>query len=216
MNSITLSGKDWEVIGGNGEVYCYILDLGDGKRLDIVNDSHISGGYGYNLYYICNDVLWQVKKDSNLNECVMIGNDIANGKLDDNAIIALCYDEIFKKKEETKNYKDADVYIDVGALKKSIKANGHASKSIIAMEELAELSQVVSKAYRYIDNNETKMESGLNTDDILDNMAEEIADVLICIANLKIMYGIKNEDINGWIDYKIRRQKIKDTKIKSK
>lgn len=214
MNSITLSGKDWEVIGGNGEVYCYILDLGDGKRLIIINDSHISGGYS--LYYICNDVLWQVKKESDLYECIEAGNDIADGKIDDNVIMDHFYDQILKKKEETKNYKDADVYIDVGALKKSIKANGHASKSIIAMEELAELSQVVSKAYRYIDNNETKMESGLNTADILDNMAEEIADALICIANLKIMYGIKNEDINGWIDYKIRRQKIKDTKMKSK
>lgn len=212
-------GKDWELTEISDQV-CYRLDLGNNRFLDIVGHCSGMGDASYDfghckMYYICNGISRLLKKDSNLDECMMIGNDIANRKLDDNAIIALCYDEIFKKKEETKRSKDADISIDVDALKKSIEVNGHTSKSIVAMEELAELSQAVSKAYRYIDNNETKMESGLNTADILDNMSEEIADVLICITNLKIMYNIKNEDIKSWIDYKIRRQKIKDTKMKS-
>lgn len=252
MNFIALSGKEWEVIERGGQVYCYRLDLGDGKRLDIVGDRSGTGDASYDsgrysLFYIRNGESWRVKNESDLYECIAAGNDIADGELDDNTIINYCYDQIFKKKEETKSSKDpesvdesdseesnntpyfvdlinrfiensVDMSIDVDALKKSIEANGYTSKSIIAMEELAELSQVVSKAHRYIDSNEVKVNSDrdLNAADILDNMAEEIADVLICITNLKIMYGIKNEDIKSWIDYKIRRQKIKDRKMKNK
>lgn len=206
-------GKDWELTETSDQV-CYRLDLGNNRFLDIIGHCSGMGDASYDfwhckMYYICNGISRLLKKDSNLDECMMIGNDIANRKLDDNAIIALCYDEIFKKKE------DADISIDVDALKKSIEVNGHTSKSIVAMEELAELSQAVSKAARYIDNNETIVDSYLTTADILDNMAEEIADVLICITNLKIMYGIKNEFVQKWIGYKICRQKIKDCKMKN-
>jgi NTP pyrophosphatase (non-canonical NTP hydrolase) len=197
LNFIELSGKDWKVIERNGEVYCYRLYIDDKKHLDIIRDYSNLGDYKYSMYYTCNGTHWKVKQGSDLYECIMEGNNIADAKINDNI---------------------ADMSIDVEALKKSIEINGYASKSIIAMEELSELSQVVSKAHRYIDGNEVKVNSdrNLNTYDILDNMSEEIADVLICITNLKIMYNIKNEDIKSWIDYKIRRQKIKDTKMKSK
>lgn len=61
----------------------------------------------------------------------------------------------------------------------------------IAMEECAELIQAVSKAKRGNVNKE--------------NLAEEIADVLICIDWLKDVYDISLEDIDKWIDIKEKR-----------
>jgi NTP pyrophosphatase (non-canonical NTP hydrolase) len=67
------------------------------------------------------------------------------------------------------------------------------------MEELAELTQATSKALRGKLNRE--------------NMTEEIADVLICIEMLKILYDIDVNDIQFWIDAKIERQKERDREI---
>lgn len=63
--------------------------------------------------------------------------------------------------------------------------------STIAMEECAELIQAISKAKRgKLDKN---------------NMAEEIADVLICVDWIGEIYNIPYEDINTWIEYKQQR-----------
>lgn len=56
--------------------------------------------------------------------------------------------------------------------------------STIAMEECAELVQAISKAKR------GKLDRA--------NVAEEIADVLICIEWIKEAYEISEEEINTW------------------
>lgn len=61
----------------------------------------------------------------------------------------------------------------------------------IAMEELAELIQAISKAKR------GKLD--------YENMAEEIADVFIVIDWLREVYSIKNSDIYKWVDHKEKR-----------
>lgn len=83
---------------------------------------------------------------------------------------------------------------------------GQAEQSRLAMEECAELIQAINKMSRlnrgYKDYNSAK-----------DNLTEEIADVLIMIEQLKIMYNITDDDIQHWIDYKHERQ-IKRLKLR--
>lgn len=74
---------------------------------------------------------------------------------------------------------------------KSIKHYGEEIQSTVCMEECAELIQAVSKAKRgRPDKN---------------NMAEEIADVLICIEILKQIYDIPDYSIKNWIERKQER-----------
>lgn len=74
---------------------------------------------------------------------------------------------------------------------KSIKHYGEEIQSTVCMEECAELIQAVSKAKRgKPDKN---------------NMAEEIADVLICIEILKQIYDIPDYSIENWIERKQER-----------
>lgn len=61
----------------------------------------------------------------------------------------------------------------------------------IAMEECSELIQAISKAKRgKLDKN---------------NMAEEIADVMICLEWVKDAYDIKEDEVKDWIFKKIHR-----------
>lgn len=63
-------------------------------------------------------------------------------------------------------------------------------QTMIAMEECAELCQAISKCFRYVDREYKK------------NLTEEIADVLIMIEQLKIIYNISEDDIINWINNK--------------
>lgn len=63
--------------------------------------------------------------------------------------------------------------------------------STIAMEENAELIQAISKAKR------GKLDK--------DNLAEEIADVLICIDWIQEIYKINPVQVYSWIDTKTER-----------
>lgn len=80
-------------------------------------------------------------------------------------------------------------------IEKSIEHYGTELQSIVCMEECAELIQAISKIQR----------KGLN-EELKNHLAEEIADVMICIRMLRMMYGINSEDVSEWIDYKIERQ----------
>lgn len=68
----------------------------------------------------------------------------------------------------------------------------------IAMEECAELIQTVNKMNRlnrgYEDYNSAK-----------NNLIEEIADVLICIEQLKLIYNIADDDIQSVLNKKYQR-----------
>lgn len=81
-------------------------------------------------------------------------------------------------------------------INKSIEHYGVEMQLLVCIEELSELIKAITKAERYT-NDETK----------IDDIAEEIADVLICIEYLKMIYNIDQEEIESWINKKIKRLK---------
>lgn len=76
-----------------------------------------------------------------------------------------------------------------------IEAYGEQMQSVVAMEECSELIKAISKVIRYGDCGKQ----------IID-LTEEIADVLICIEQLKVMYDISDDDIQKIVDEKCKRQ----------
>lgn len=76
-------------------------------------------------------------------------------------------------------------------IKDSIEHYGVDAQSTVCMEECAELIQAISKEKR--GKHDYK------------HLAEEIADVLICISMLQDMYDIDGSDIQLWIDLKQKR-----------
>lgn len=77
--------------------------------------------------------------------------------------------------------------------RESIEKYGKETQSIVCMEECSELIQAVSKRLR-------------GKPDATDNLAEEMADVTICLNLLKEMYGITDERLDKWITRKTARQ----------
>lgn len=77
--------------------------------------------------------------------------------------------------------------------RESIEKYGKETQSIVCMEECSELIQAVSKRLR-------------GKPDTTDNLAEEMADVTICLYLLKGMYGITDEQLEEWIARKTARQ----------
>lgn len=65
-----------------------------------------------------------------------------------------------------------------------------AVQKLVAIEECSELIKAITKAER--GHSEKKI-------------AEEIADVLICIKQLQVMYDIPDEHLQEIIDYKVKR-----------
>lgn len=64
----------------------------------------------------------------------------------------------------------------------------------IHMEECSELIQAISKCHRY------------NNAESRDHLIEEIADVIICIDQLKTIFNISNDDIQRVVNKKYARQ----------
>ena len=77
--------------------------------------------------------------------------------------------------------------------RESIEKYGKEMQSIVCMEECSELIQAISKCLR-------------GKPDATDNLAEEMADVTICLYLLKEMYGITDEQLEEWIARKTSRQ----------
>ncbi|ACQ54028.1 hypothetical protein FDF29_11860 [Clostridium botulinum] len=75
-----------------------------------------------------------------------------------------------------------------------VKCNGVTLQKFVAIEELAELQQAISKYQRE------------PTIFGIDNIEEEIADVHIVLEELKIIFGIDKEEIENRIDYKLDRE----------
>ena len=76
-------------------------------------------------------------------------------------------------------------------IKKSIEHYGKDVQSTVCMEECAELIQAISKEKR---GNSDK-----------DHLAEEMADVIICIEMLKQIYNITDDEIYSWVITKQER-----------
>ena len=70
----------------------------------------------------------------------------------------------------------------------------------IAMEECAELIQAISKMNRTDGDAEKYTKSKLH-------LEEEIADVIVCINQLKSIYNISDSRISELANYKINRQR---------
>lgn len=75
----------------------------------------------------------------------------------------------------------------------SIEKYGKETQSIVCMEECSELIQAISKRLR-------------GKPDATDNLAEEMADVTICLYLLKEMYDITDTQVDTWIARKTFRQ----------
>lgn len=72
---------------------------------------------------------------------------------------------------------------------------GTQAQSMVAMEECCEFIQALSKGIRYPEDASYRK-----------NIAEEMADVLICIEQIKSIYRITDDEINSWQDLKQTRQ----------
>ena len=79
---------------------------------------------------------------------------------------------------------------------------GIQNQSLVAMEELSELQKAVSKLARYPEEKTKPLEfKGLRN-----NLIEEMADVIICMDQLKEYYNITHAEIQINIDSKQARQ----------
>lgn len=77
---------------------------------------------------------------------------------------------------------------------RSIAWYGADMQATVCMEECAELIQAVSKRLR-------------GRPDPEHNLAEEMADVTICLKLLQIMYDITDDELDEWVERKTMRQK---------
>lgn len=78
--------------------------------------------------------------------------------------------------------------------KRAIATNGSVFQSMIAMEECSELAQAISKCIRMSE------EKGARS-----HLIEEMADVLICLGQLKSIYQVTDDELNEWTESKIER-----------
>ena len=76
---------------------------------------------------------------------------------------------------------------------KAIMTYGIRAQSVVAIEELSELTKEITKQLRGIGNK--------------DHLTEEIADVEIMLEQLKMMYDIYDGDVDGYKKRKIERLK---------
>lgn len=77
----------------------------------------------------------------------------------------------------------------------TIISGGYNIQSLIAMEECAELQKAISKLIRYGDEDKENY----------DNLVEEMADVIICLEQLKVMYQVSDEELKTMIERKHNR-----------
>ena len=93
--------------------------------------------------------------------------------------------------------------------------NLHGDKQyMVAVEEMAELMQAISK-YLRIDNSGYDDMSQIKKERI-DNITAEMADVYIMLEELQYMFGISNENIQAGIDTKLKRQHARNEQFKTR
>ena len=91
--------------------------------------------------------------------------------------------------------------MDKELVKKIIHKHGTVTQSMIAMEECSELIQAISKCLRSED---------LIPTETREHLIEEMADVMICLEQLMIMYSITDEELISWIERKELRLKKRE------
>ena len=79
---------------------------------------------------------------------------------------------------------------------------GPDAQAMVHMEECAELAQAVSKMRR-------ARNSGGDDTAAYYNLVEEMADVLVCLEQMREMYGIYSHEIQAVVDKKCRRQEAR-------
>ena len=80
---------------------------------------------------------------------------------------------------------------DIEIMKTAIKTFGPQLQTVVAIEEMSELQKELTKFLR--GNGKKK------------HLTEEVADALIMITQIQIIYGIGDEDVREIMDYKLNR-----------
>lgn len=89
---------------------------------------------------------------------------------------------------------------------RGIARYGPDTQTTTCMEECAELIQAISKLKRY---NPEDPNNKVGRSELIENLYEEVADVLICIDLLSEIYGLKFGDVRRMIHHKVWRIKRK-------
>ncbi len=82
---------------------------------------------------------------------------------------------------------------EIEIIKSAIQKNGKAMQTVVAIEEMSELQKELTKYIRGMGNRE--------------NLKEEVADVLIMITQIQIMYALTDDEIKEIVDFKLKRLK---------
>lgn len=107
------------------------------------------------------------------------------------------------ERNHIRTYRGFMVEIDARVNQETMDRYGIQNQSLVAMEELSELQKAVSKLVRYPEERTKPFDfKGLRN-----NLIEEMADVLICMDQLKEYYKIKASEIQSIIDSKQARQR---------
>ena len=79
-------------------------------------------------------------------------------------------------------------------IEKVISSNGRAFQSMVAMEECSELVQAISKCIREPEGEDARK-----------RLVEEMADVSICLRQLKTIYHVTDDELRIWTAIKLDR-----------
>ena len=92
--------------------------------------------------------------------------------------------------------------VEIPEQRKVISTYGPKAQTVIHCEECAELIQAISKMHRV-------RVAEVDDKDAYYNLVEEIADVLVCVEQLKEIYGINDSEIQKLVDFKCARQEAR-------
>lgn len=82
---------------------------------------------------------------------------------------------------------------EIEIIRSAIRKNGKAMQTVVAIEEMSELQKELSKFIRGKGNR--------------DNLIEEVADVLVMITQIQLMYHIPDDEVERIMHLKLNRLK---------
>ena len=82
---------------------------------------------------------------------------------------------------------------EIEIMRAAIRKNGKAMQTVVAIEEMSELQKELSKFIRGKGNR--------------DNLIEEVADVLVMITQIQLMYHIPDDEVERIMHLKLNRLK---------